>query len=111
MLAYEKIASEIVESGANVLDVAIGPEWIERMPEDETLIDFMDSFRCPLQYAFGDFLMGDRVLASKGYYSLGEYGFACPTAFKNFNVVDLQDAYAEVNAMWHELIRTRRAES
>lgn len=110
MLTYEEIATELVEGGANLLHMLIGPHWVELMPEDETRIDFMDSFRCPLQYAFGDFMRGDMLLHLKGFRSC-DYGFACPDAFKNLSDLDLADAYAEVNAKWHELIRERRAES
>lgn len=111
MSNYAEIANELVGSGANILDVVVGDVWLERMPEDETQISFMDSFHCPLRYAFGDFLFGDRALALKGYYSLGSYGFAHPSEFNNLPPDEVTKAYAAVNAAWHELIRTRRAES
>lgn len=110
MSNYEEIATELVNNGANVLDVLL-PEWVDNMPEDETRINFMDSFHCPLRYAFSDFLIGDRALARAGYYSIGSYGFAHPSEFNGLTDVEMQKAYAAVDAAWHKLIRERRAES
>jgi hypothetical protein len=110
MTNYETIATELVENGANVLDVVLGDVWLERMPEDETDINFMDSFRCPLRYAFGDFLFGDRALAQKGYYGISSYGFAHPSEFNNLPDDEMLKAYAAVDAAWHKLIKTRRAD-
>lgn len=110
MIYYEEIATDLVNNGANVLDAVIGLHWIDNMPEDETDINFMDSFRCPLKYAFTDFLIGDRALARAGYYSIGSYGFAHPSEFNNLPGDEVPKAYAAVDAAWHKLIRERRTE-
>ncbi len=107
---YEEIAKGLVQNGADVLDAILGLEWIDDMPLDVTVIHFMDSFHCPLRYAFNDFLVGDRALRIKGYYDLGSLGFAHPSEFNNVGVDNIEAAYHAVNAAWWGLIQQRRSE-
>ncbi len=105
----EKLANELVEHGADVLTV-VKPDWLERMPLDLNQLHFMDSERCPLYYAFGDFLTGDRVLREHNYYRLGAYGFAHPEELNNVGPVIMLAGYNAINQAWRKLIEARRGE-
>lgn len=107
---YQEIAKGLVQNGADVLDSILGLEWIDNMPQDVTVIHFMDSLHCPLRYAFGDFLKGGNVLRIKGYRSLGSLGFAHPREFNNVGADNIEAAYHAVNAAWWGLITERRSD-
>lgn len=111
MIDIKNIAAKLVDDGASVLDTIVGLNWIDLMPVDETEINFMDSVRCPLHYAFGGFLKGDRMLEIKGIRNIGAYGFAHPMEFNGLNVDQMLEAYAAVDAAWHTKIRTLRQQS
>lgn len=105
---YREIAKDLVQNGADVLDAILGLGWIDSMPQNVTVIHFMDSLHCPLRYAFGDFLKGDNVLRIKGYRSLGPLGFAHPSEFNDVGSDNIEAAYDAVNAAWWSLITERR---
>ena len=108
MIDYNVIARNVVSLGAAVLDRLL-PDWVEKMPEDETMIDFLEPDACPLHWAYGDFLEGDRVLWRNGPRRLDVVGFAYPDKFVHLPSSEVPSALKAVNRAWHELIRSRRS--
>lgn len=107
MMDYKRIATELVSTGANVLD-AVKPDWLDSMPDDVRQINFMDPDRCPLHYVFGDYLEGSGIIADAGFRFQNLYGFASPSAFVGLDTIDRLVAYDEVNQAWRKLVTARR---
>lgn len=107
MMDYKKIATELVNTGANVLDT-VKPDWLDSMPGDVRQINFMDPDRCPLHYVFGDYLEGSGIIANAGFRFQSLYGFAAPSAFVGLDTLDKLTAHDEVNQAWRRLVSARR---